>query len=330
MSEAGTTPPGWYDDGRGATRYWDGSAWTDHTQPAVPAPAPHNSSTAGVPAASVAPAPVASVPQTTVGPAAAPNDVSRTTRSVLGFIALAVAAVGLIFACIPGALVVGWILLPIAFVLSLVALFLPGRKWPAIAGLVVSIIGTIIGFVVFFAVVSNSFTNAFGGRDTSVTVPTDAPSSSSKPSEDAGSGNADQGTRDNPVPIGTLISGGEYDVTINSVVLDATEQITAANPFNDPPDAGSVYALVNATVTYTGDESGFAAFVAIDFVTSTGEVRTSTDKFVVPPDPTLGLDELYNGGTATGNIGIQIPADGQGLLRVRPGPLADEVFLAVH
>lgn len=26
-----TTPPGWYDDGHGATRWWDGSRWTEHT-----------------------------------------------------------------------------------------------------------------------------------------------------------------------------------------------------------------------------------------------------------------------------------------------------------
>lgn len=29
------TPPGWYDDGSGAQRYWDGSAWTEHTAPAA-------------------------------------------------------------------------------------------------------------------------------------------------------------------------------------------------------------------------------------------------------------------------------------------------------
>lgn len=29
--------PGWYPDGRGAQRYWDGSAWTEHVAPAGPA-----------------------------------------------------------------------------------------------------------------------------------------------------------------------------------------------------------------------------------------------------------------------------------------------------
>ncbi len=28
------TPAGWYDDGRGALRWWDGDGWTEHTQPA--------------------------------------------------------------------------------------------------------------------------------------------------------------------------------------------------------------------------------------------------------------------------------------------------------
>lgn len=40
------TPPGWYDDGHGARRWWDGMQWTERVQPApltgaaVPAPSP--------------------------------------------------------------------------------------------------------------------------------------------------------------------------------------------------------------------------------------------------------------------------------------------------
>ena len=29
-----TTPPGWYPDGQGGQRWWDGNQWTEHTQPA--------------------------------------------------------------------------------------------------------------------------------------------------------------------------------------------------------------------------------------------------------------------------------------------------------
>lgn len=33
---SGSTPPGFYPDSTGATRWWDGSAWTEHTQQAAP------------------------------------------------------------------------------------------------------------------------------------------------------------------------------------------------------------------------------------------------------------------------------------------------------
>lgn len=34
-----TTPPGWYDDGQGALRWWDGTQWTDNVRAADAAPA---------------------------------------------------------------------------------------------------------------------------------------------------------------------------------------------------------------------------------------------------------------------------------------------------
>ncbi len=106
-------------------------------------------------------------------PAGSPSS-SKSKPHVLGIVALITAIVGFIFACIPGALIVGWILLPIAFVLSLVAFFLKGSKWPAIVGLVLAIVGTIVGFVVFFAVMSNAVDEAFEGPGTSVAQPSEA------------------------------------------------------------------------------------------------------------------------------------------------------------
>ncbi|WEG07715.1 DUF5067 domain-containing protein [Microbacterium horticulturae] len=97
----------------------------------------------------------------------APGPAPKKKPHVLSIIALIVAVIGFIFACVPGALIVGWILLPIAFVLSLVALFLKGSKWPAITGLLLAIVGTIVGFVVFFALVANAATEAFGTETTS-------------------------------------------------------------------------------------------------------------------------------------------------------------------
>ncbi|MBT2517702.1 DUF2510 domain-containing protein [Streptomyces sp. ISL-90] len=198
MTDPNKAPAGWYEDGSGNLRYWDGNAWTEHRAPGTattepPADASGEASAAASSAAPeatplgdaptaivspvdpIAPTPAAQSPYaaaatgspvaTAVAPPAAPAAAPATKPHVLGIIALAVAALGFIFACIPGALVVGWVLLPIAFVLSIVTLFLKGKKWPAITGLIVSIVGTIVGFIVFFAVVATSFDQAFDDFD---------------------------------------------------------------------------------------------------------------------------------------------------------------------
>ncbi|MET0672347.1 MAG: DUF2510 domain-containing protein [Microbacterium pygmaeum] len=46
-----TTPPGWYDDGRGALRWWDGQQWTEHVQTPDPDPAGDEPAEAQAPAA---------------------------------------------------------------------------------------------------------------------------------------------------------------------------------------------------------------------------------------------------------------------------------------
>ncbi|HEU4756704.1 MAG TPA: DUF2510 domain-containing protein [Agromyces sp.] len=189
MTDPVNPPSGWYDDGRGALRYWDGTQWTEHTAPLAPAadqaatavypstPTPTAADqTATAPYGSVAaedqyatqPYGAAQYGATQYGAAPAatgtvpppgPGEPART--NVLGIVALVVAVVGFIFACIPFVQVVGWILLPIALVLSIVALFLKGRKWPAITALVVSVLGLIVGAVVaatvaFFGAVVDS------------------------------------------------------------------------------------------------------------------------------------------------------------------------------
>ena len=93
---------------------------------------------------------------------------------MLGIIALSTAAVGFVVSCIPGALGVGWGLLVIAFVLSLVALFLRGAKWPATTGLIVSIAGPIIALLISFAIDS---TRSAGRSATSTTRSPSHPSS---------------------------------------------------------------------------------------------------------------------------------------------------------
>ena len=164
MTDPTKPPPGWYDDGSGRQRYWDGTQWTEHLAPLAPPTdqaatvpyetAPYGGSAgAGTTAdAGTAPGAVPPAGATTMMPGAPSRPPGRGTANVLGIVALVVAAVGFVFACIPFVQVVGLVLLPIAFVLGIVALFLEGRKWPAITGLIVAVLGAITGTVVFAVV----------------------------------------------------------------------------------------------------------------------------------------------------------------------------------
>jgi hypothetical protein len=250
-----------------------------------------------------------------------PAPQSKSGRNILALVALIVSVVGFIFACVPGALIVGWILLPIAFILSIVSLFLKGTgKGLGVAGLIVSIVGTIVGVVVFFSVVAVSIDEAFGGDTTVV----DEPATSEEAVEGAAPSEA-EGTRENPVSLGSTIQNDDWTVVINSHNADGNATV-GANSFNEPAPAGSHYEIVNYTVTYTGEDSGFAAFVSLDLVTGGGNVVNSFDNLAILDD-SMGLDELFKGASATGSAAFLVPDGESVLIRVSPGMTGDEVFV---
>lgn len=249
----------------------------------------------------------------------------KPKRNVLALVALVISIVGFIFACIPGALIIGWILLPVAFILGLVSLFLKGTgKGLGIAGVIISVVGTVVAVVVFFAVVADSFNDAFSDETTVVEESAEEGESDAgeAPAEEAA---AAEGTRENPVAIGSTITSEEWTVVVNSFNADGNAT-AAADDFNDPAPAGSHYEIVSYTVTYTGTDSSFAAFVGVDLVSSAGNVINSFDNLVFLDD-SMGVDELFNGASATGSAAFVVPDGESVLVRVGPGMLADEVFV---
>ena len=257
----------------------------------------------------------------------------KPQRNVLGIVALAVAVVGFIFAAVPGAFILGWILLPIAFILGLVALFLKGTvKWQGITAVIVAVVGTIVGFMVFFSVVATAVDDSLGGSDVEISDGGDSTAVEGATDPEAESEpEAEVGTRENPAAIGSTVEGGDWTVVVNSVTPDATTEVTEANMLNQAPDAGTVYMMINYTVTYTGDDpdGSIPAVVSLDYVTAGGVTVNGLDKFVVAPDPIDTLSTLYSGASATGNMAIQVPSPIDGVLAVSPGLLADKVFVAL-
>jgi hypothetical protein len=244
-------------------------------------------------------------------------------KNALGLIALVVSIIGLVFACIKGALIVGWVLLPIAFILGIVALFQSGKtKGTGTAAIIVSVVGVVVGVAVFTTVVTDSVHDAFNGSNLSA-----SPSSaSSAPTTDQSNAANFAGSRENPYPIGETVGNHDWEVTLGPP-HEAWSEISATNEFNDPPKAGMEFWIVPVTAVYTGDATGNLAFgLTVKFVGS--DNRTYGDRCGVIPNSLSDVGDLYKDGVAKGNTCVAVPAGADGLWAASTGFIGPPVFFA--
>ena len=312
MSDPTTAPAGWYEDGSGGRRYWDGRSWTQYTAPGPGTPADAAATTPigpddatapidgptipyvwgsaaaagdpygygstygqGVPAASgygdsatvpsgwndpaaryddpdlsaFTASPTATTeryatlpysPQSTAV-TAAPHpftEPSNPSPNVVGIIALVVAIVGFVFVCIPPVMGVAWVLLPIAFVLALVGIFSRGAKWPAVTGLIVSILATVVGIVVFASSLIGSIGDVWDTIDDAIPDATDIP----QPGDDSPFGEPEQPL----APVGRLAFGDTFTWD-DGVALT----VSAPEPYTPSPFAVGATGGENVVFTLT-------------------------------------------------------------------------------
>lgn len=278
-------------------------------------------------------------------PAGAPQTVhppAPPRKNSVGRVALVVAIAGFVFACIPGALIVGWVLLPAAFVLGIVGVTRTGqRKGTSIAAIITSVVGTVVGVVVFLAVavdaVDQAFDEAAGGE---IAVVTDDASAEPSMEPDAGADESTEevteepvevsGTRDDPFAFTDVFSNDDWQIVLTGFDADANAEVAAANEFNDEPEAGHHWVTLELAATYVGEDSGVVMEVGVDYVTADGTVIGSHDGFVSGLDPEFdSLAELYTGAAEDGKVAFMAPDGIDALIRITPGFFADEVFFSL-
>jgi hypothetical protein len=242
-------------------------------------------------------------------------------KNTIGLIALVVSVIGLIFSCIKGALIVGWVLLPIAFILGIVALVQSGKsKGTGTAAIIISIVGGIVGAAVFATVVTDSVHDAFKGSNLSASP---SAAASAPTTDQSNAGNPD-GSRENPYPIGETVGNQDWKVTLGAP-HEAWSEISATNEFNDPPKAGMQFWIVPVTAVYTGDATGNLMFgISVKFVGS--DNRTYGDSCGVIPNPLSDIGDLYKDGVGKGNTCVAVPAGADGLWTVSTGIIGKPVF----
>ena len=112
---------------------------------------------------------------------------------------------------------------------------------------------------------------------------------------------AEVGTRNNPVPIGTSRTIGDWEVSVVSVDLDAADAVAAENQFNDPPAEGHAFVIVGVSAKYVGKESGtFWTDVGGKILGADG--NTFSDRCGVIPEDLTDEGETFGGATVTGNL----------------------------
>lgn len=265
-----------------------------------------------------------------------------TPSKGLGIAAMVVGIVALVLAFIPVIGFISFVLGPIAVILGIIGLVKKNGKGQSIAGIVTGALGffvVLVGTLLFGA-----FIDAFDEEMQSAEsdeVEAEVAEEQAEDQSDAAelqeeegeepepaAPAGDEGSRENPLPIGETVSNEDWELTVNSVTMDADDQIASENEFSDPAPEGSSYALINITATYSGDESEMPMLgTEIAYVTGSGETSNAFDQLAIAPDEFDAAAELYAGGTEEGNVVLAIPdADEEGALRVRLGFIASEDY----
>lgn len=258
-----TTPAGWYDDGSGRQRWWDGTQWTSHFAPsaetaafATPGatPASPGAHTVQPPSGVYDAAPSGYDTAEYAAPQHSTPLIPQKL-SVVGLIGLGLAVLGAVVVCIPSTVIVGGAMLGLGFVASLVSLFLTGKKWPGIVGLILSVVAGFTAIVVALVLTLVGTVERY--------APEFADASASDTDSDSDS------DRDREVVEGELGSA----VTITQYVGTAEVTLTSATWSNaydalPPPENGG---LLTINMTWTGVEGTTSLVPIVYFRVETAE-----------------------------------------------------------
>lgn len=137
------------------------------------------------------------------------------------------------------------------------------------------------------------------------------------------------GTRDNPFPVGSVLSNEEVEVILGDANWAADEIVAAENQFNEPAPEGSTYVLLPVTITNVASSEPVTPWLELQVFYVAPDGRSFDEASAVVPNDLMDIDDLYEGGTGSGNLVYTIPSDAQegGVWGVEVGWFSDTVFV---
>lgn len=127
------------------------------------------------------------------------------------------------------------------------------------------------------------------------------------PAASAG-GSAELGTRENPIPLGEEAQVGSWKVRVVGSTLDATQEVLGYNQFNEEPEPGKQYVLIEVEATRTGEDAA-AFWVDMHYVFVGSGGNTFDAAPVSVPDSLSDTGEAYPGASIAGNLVFQVASD---------------------
>ena len=272
-------------------------------------------------------------PSPAFAPAPAPAPAQGNGLATAGFV---LALIGVVLCLVPIVNNAAFVLALLGLVFGIVGLVKARRGAPkkglAIAAIVLAVVGGIgvLASQAFYGKVIDEVVDELDDSPTAAQTPADAaePDDAEPAAEPASEpAAAEQGTRTNPFPAGTLVANDDWDITIGTP-REAWGEIKAENQFNSPPEDGTEYWIVPLSGTYKGAETA-APWVdlSVQFVGDDSVTYDGSTCGVIPEDLTE-VGELYTGGQFTANECVVVPAGAPGLFTLQVGWFSDPVFFA--
>ncbi|MDK8100498.1 hypothetical protein [Winkia neuii] len=251
--------------------------------------------------------------------------------NIVGLVGVGVAVLGLVLGFFKSTFIFGWILFFAAVILTVVSFFMRGKEKKS------SGVATILSIllVILLSITSvRVLATALGGMDKhSSDYDSDYSSSdsydfdedeSASPSEEPDPNR--KGSRNNPYDFATEIKNKEWTVKVNSFEPNANEKVRDRVHYYKEPMRGQNYGLVNATLTYNGEDVGRPSSIKFAFVNTKGNTFSFTP--YVDKDPLLD-EEMYKGASVTGDMYMSVPTEAKGLIRIQAGFTDEPVFMKI-
>jgi hypothetical protein len=237
---------------------------------------------------------------------------------VLPLLSIIFAGVAFLLAVIPPTSGFAWVFAITAIVLAIIALVKKAQpKGLAIAAIIVAPVAWLVSIIVFVVAVAAGIgdISTTPQRPGGTVAQSEQPAAEEQEEETPDTPLADGSSLNAPLPFGSSVSvdawTGSFDVSFGAINWDATAVIDAENQFNIDPSEGMKYIMIPVTITNTDDEEWNASgtFFWADIKLVSDGRGFSEGTIVVTPDDLGSKGDLYPGGTVTGNVVFEVPAD---------------------